>query len=86
MNTVNSFYYGHPQDCELVSIIVGYYFSQMFVIYFCWGFSCCLYYWGVHNSGVSARRELTVDCKNNGVLDPNKNPVRVVNLQQNAQI
>ena len=30
------------------------------VIYFCLGFSCCPYYWGVHYSGVSARRELSV--------------------------
>ena len=39
---------------------MGSYFSQMSVIYFCRGFSCCPYYRGVRNSEVSARRELTV--------------------------
>ena len=42
------------------SVIVGVYFSQTTIIYFCPGFRCCPYYWGVCYSGVSARRELTV--------------------------
>ena len=43
-----------------MSLIAGVYFSQTSVIYFCQGFGCCPYYRGVHNSEVSARRELTV--------------------------
>ena len=38
----------------------GIYFSQTSVNYFCQGFSCRLYYWGVRNNKVSTRRELTV--------------------------
>ena len=34
--------------------------SNVNVIYFCRGFSCCPYYRGVCNSEVSARQELTV--------------------------
>ena len=41
-------------------IIAGICFSQMSVIYFCQGSSCCLYYRGVRNSEVSARQEMTV--------------------------
>ena len=42
-------------------------FSQMSIIYSCWGFSSCLYNWGVCNifSKVSARGELTVMSFNN---------------------
>ena len=42
-------------------------FSQMSIIYSCWGFSFCLYNWGVCNifSKVSARGELTVMSFNN---------------------
>ena len=38
-------------------------FRQTSVIYFCRGFSGCLYYRDVRNSGVSARRKLTVLAK-----------------------
>ena len=48
-----------PQQRE--SVIVGVYFSQMSVTYFCRGFSCSPYYRGVRYSGVSPRRELTVN-------------------------
>ena len=42
------------------SIIVGVYFSQMsIIIYFCLGFRCCPFYWGVHYSGMFTRQELT---------------------------
>ena len=41
-------------------MMVGVYFGQTSVIYFCLEFSSCLDYRGVHYSGVSARRELTV--------------------------
>ena len=64
--TVNSLYWGHCRDLELVSwwagvrVIAGVYFSQTRFIYFCPGFSFCPYYRGVRYSGVSARRELTV--------------------------
>ena len=44
------------------SVIAGVYFSQTSVIYFCPEFICCPYYQGVRYSGVSARRELTVNC------------------------
>ena len=40
--------------------MAGMFFSQMSVVYFCRGFSCCLYYRGVHYDRVSTRRELTV--------------------------
>ena len=40
---------------------MGIYFSQISALYFCWDFSCCLCYRGVHNSEVSARRELTLN-------------------------
>ena len=43
------------------SVIAGVYFSQTSATCFCRGFSCCPYYRGVRYSGVSARRELTVD-------------------------
>ena len=42
---------------------MGIYFSQMSVIYFCLGLSCCPCYSGVHNSKVSTRRELTAYVK-----------------------
>ena len=42
------------------SLMVGVYFAGTSLIYFCLGFSCCPYYWSVHYSWVSARRELTV--------------------------
>ena len=45
-----------PNRASLVSVIAGIYFSQTSVIYFCRGFSCCPYYWGVRNSEVSTRR------------------------------
>ena len=41
--------------------MVEIYFSQTFVIYFCWRFTCCPYYRSVCNSEVSTRRELTVN-------------------------
>ena len=44
-----------------MSVIAGVDFSQTSVISVCWGFSCCPYYRGVRYSGVSARRELTVN-------------------------
>ena len=40
---------------------MGIYFSQISALYFCQGFSYCLYYRGVCNSEVSARQELTVN-------------------------
>ena len=43
---VNSLYSGHSGDLELESSLV--YISQTSAIYFCLGFSCCLYYRGVH--------------------------------------
>ena len=42
------------------SIKAGIYFSQMSVNYFCHGFICSPYYWGVRNNKVSTRREWTV--------------------------
>ena len=65
LNTVNSLYSGQCRDLELVSSLEGVpnsetFFSQTFVICFYRGFSCCPYYRRVHNSGVSARRKLTV--------------------------
>ena len=63
--TVNSRYSRHCRDLELVSLLVrvrnsGVYFSQMsIIIYFCLGFRCCPFYWGVHYSGMFTRQELT---------------------------
>ena len=64
-STVNSLYCGHLRDCELVSFIVRVHSHRNFIqSNVCnlslRGFSCCPYYWGVRNSKVSARRELTV--------------------------
>ena len=63
--TVNSLDSGHCRDHKLVSSLARVrnsesLFSQMSVICFGQGFSCCLYYRGVCYSGVSTRRELTV--------------------------
>ena len=62
LNTVNSYYCGHPRDRQRESFRAGTftYFSQTSVIYFCQIFSYCPYYRGVRNSEVSARQELTV--------------------------
>ena len=63
--TVNSRYSRHCRDLESVSLLVrvrnsGVYFSQMsIIIYFCLGFRCCPFYWGVHYSGMFTRQELT---------------------------
>ena len=43
-NTVSALYCGHSRDRELVSLIVGMYFNQTSVIYFCRGFSRYPYY------------------------------------------
>ena len=43
------------RDLELESSLV--YISQTSAIYFCLGFSCCLYYRSVHYIWVSVRRE-----------------------------
>ena len=63
--TVNSRYSRHCRDLESVSLLVrvrnsGVYFSQMsIIIYFCLGFRCCPFYWGVHYSWMFTRQELT---------------------------
>ena len=43
----------------VISVLAGVYFSQISDLSYL-GVSCCLYYWGVCYSGVSARQELTV--------------------------
>ena len=59
---VTSLYSGHCRDLELVSLLARVRNSGSLCqsIYFCLGFSCCPYYWGVRYSGVSARRELSL--------------------------
>ena len=65
LNTVNSLYSGHCRDLKLVSSLARVrnsesLFQSILCNFFYRGFSCCPYYRGVHNSGVSARRKLTV--------------------------
>ena len=65
LNTVNSLYGGQCRDLELVSLLARVrnsesLFQSILCNFFYRRFTCCPYYRGVHNSGVSARRQLTV--------------------------
>ena len=65
LNAVNSLYSGQCRDLELLSLLARVrnresLFQSILCNFFYRAFSCCPYYRGVHNSGVSARRKLTV--------------------------
>ena len=66
--TVKSLYSGLCRDLELLSSLGGVcnrgtlFQSNVCNLFFCLGLRCYPFYLGVRNSGVSARRELTVRC------------------------